>query len=150
MNVIKNDEKANFKLVIILLTILIIGTLGFCFLIYIDKVIPVKLNVDNYTILDEENNLCKIDSITESGNNYKIDGSILNDDIKIYELYISVENPKGKVKFYRTNIDVKNNTFLAIIKKNKVKQNSKINIVYMCDDDEFLIKTNNVLGVENE
>ena len=150
MNVIENNEKANFKLVIILLIIVIIGTLGFCFLIYIDKIIPVKLNVDNYTIIDEDSELCKIDSITESGNNYKIDGSILKDDIKIYELYISVENPKGKVKFYRTNIDVKNKTFLAIIKKNKVKQNSKISIVYMCDDDEFLIKTNNVLGVENE
>lgn len=141
------NENVSFKLVIILLIILIIGTLGFCCLIYIDKVIPVKLNVEDYTILGEENELCKIDSITESGNNYKIDGSILKNDIKIYEMYLSVEEPNGKVKFYRTNIDVDNKTFLAIIKKNTVEPNCKINIVYKCDDEKILIKTNNVLGV---
>ena len=69
-------KEASFSLVIILLILLAFLSLAFCGIIYMDKIIPVKLNIANFDV-DESNELCKINSIEKLENNYKIEGNFL-------------------------------------------------------------------------
>ncbi len=145
------EEKSNVnnKLIIILLIILMIAIIGFCILIFLDKILPVNLDTKGFKT-DESGELCMINNISDYGNNYKIEGKFLKDDVETYELYISVKNPNEKTKYYRTQIDKAENEFISVIRKNNINENSKLGLVYMCDEEKLLIESDKGLGGKNE
>ena len=94
----EKGKEANLKIVLILLIVLFFASLIFCAVIYLDKIMPVNIDIDSFSV-DESGGLCKITSVIKSGNNYEIRGEFLKDDIKSYELYIAVENQKRRNRY---------------------------------------------------
>lgn len=144
------ESKSNLKIVIILLVIIMVITGGFCSVIYLNKVLPVKINLEGFEKSSEQNGLIKIDDISETGNNYRIDGSFIKPDIGKYKLYVSIDDLEGNIKYYKTQINSEDNTFFTIIRKSMIKSKSKIGVLYMCDNEKIIIETNNIIGGEND
>ena len=146
-DIVKDLSNPNTIIVYTILIVTIAITGLFCFLVYYNKVLPKKIDVETFTKSNDEL-ICKIINITNNGNYIEIEGKYLK-DVKKYEIYVGVENNTGEIEFYKTQKEDEN-TFFANIKKSKINNNSSIKIAYMCDNEKILIDTNKIVGENNE
>ena len=144
----KNDNF--YQLVIIVfIVIVIIFTVLLCFLEYYNQIRVTYFSLDNFEKSDSQETI-KIVEIQELENYYKIRGQI-NEEIITYKIDIGIENEKGKIGMHKTQYDITNNQFYTYIPKKYAIGAKTIYIVDMCNNQNVLIKTDNIIGgVANE
>lgn len=133
------------KCIIIFLVSLIIFSILLSGIGYYNKARSVNMVLDDYTI-DETNNYAIITNVSQYKNYLKVEGRY---EVKIssYKIDIALEDENGQNYIYKTELQDKDQrTFYTLINMEKVSDDLKINIVYCCDNQKILIKTNRTVG----
>lgn len=139
----KDQEDFDKRFVTIFMLFVVIFGLIFCFLVYTNQIKGSKLKVEDYE-QTESTDKANITNVLQEEKYVKIEGEFYG-EIKSYEIYIGMEGKDGKMRKYQTELQDEN-SFYALLESQNLNEGTNIYIVYQCDDQKILIKTDKVLG----
>lgn len=141
-------DKENFdmKLVALFISLVVLFGIGFCFLMYDNQVRTIKFNLQGYKTT-ESTEKASITQISETEKYLKVEGQV-HDNIITYQVYVGLEDEEGNMKMYKTE-GCDDNKFYTLIKKKNLEKKATINIIYMCNDQKIVIKTDQMIGEKN-
>lgn len=140
-------EKENYfdkiKIVIFFVLTILFAVL-LCLLEYYNQIRVIHFDLGGFekTELSEKT---KIIDISETDNYFKVKGQIIA-EIDSYKIDLALEDDVGNIGMYKTQYDKANNQFYTVIPKKYIEDEKTIYIVYMCNNENILIKTDVTLG----
>ncbi len=139
-------EKLDQKLVAIFMLLVVLSGVLFCLLVHHNQIRTIHFQLAQFEQTDREEK-ASITKVSENGKYMKVEGKF-SEEAGFYEIYVGIEDETGEVKGYKTQRG-EEYTFYTLIPKKSLEKSAKIDIIYACDNEKILIKTNRTIG-ENQ
>ena len=143
----KKEEK-DLAIVAVFLVVVTIFSVLLCIAMYYNKIEKVKMDISDFEIV-ENDDIAIIENITTDEKYVKIYGKYLP-PIKSYKIYFQIENDNGDKSIYKTQLNNQEGKFYSVIRRKDVTGGASINIIYMCDNNKKIIKTDKVVGEKDD
>lgn len=122
----------------------ILFAIAFCFLEYYNQIKTVYFSLDDFEITDQQEK-ANVLEVIETEDYFKVVGQVLT-DLKSYKMDIGIEDEKGEIQMHKTHFFRTMHQFCGLIPKKDIQGEKTIYIVYMCNNEKLLIKTDQTLG----
>lgn len=138
------NENANFKIVILFVILTLLASFGICILVYYNQIRTIDFSLEDFQKMEDNHTKATITDISEQGNYLKVEGECF-EEIKIYEIYIGLQENGGDLKMYKTE-RLENRKFYTLIKQKNIPEQAKISIIYQCNGEKIFIQTDRKVG----